>query len=82
MNCFSSLLSLIFAASLTFLTGTTITAQALTHDGTPNTGRPNTVDDTKNDASNHSDVNPSACFFAADHGKTLVEVKKIKNQHK
>src|SRR4029077_5812951 len=73
MNRFSSLLSLVFAASLTLLTGSTITAQTLAHDGPPHTGKPNAVDDTKNDAWHHSDVNPSACFFAADHGKTLTE---------
>src|SRR5260370_35659 len=73
MNRFSSLLSLIFAVSLTLLTGSTITAQALARDGTPNTGKSNTADDTKNDGSNHSDVNRSACFFAADRGKTLTQ---------
>src|SRR5258707_7561900 len=67
MNRFSSLLPLIFAASLTLLAGSTITDQAL------NTGKPNIVGAAKNDASNHSDVNSSACFFAADHGKTLTK---------
>jgi hypothetical protein len=73
MNRFSSLLSFIFAASLTLVTGSTITAQALAHDGGPSTGKPDTVDATKNDASNHSDANSSACFFAAAHGKTITE---------
>jgi len=73
MNRFSSLLPLIFAASLPLLTGSTTTAQALAHDGIPNTGKPHIVGARKNDASNHSDVNSSACFFAADHGKTLTE---------
>ena len=72
MNRFCSLLSLIFAASLTLLTGSTIMAQALAHDGIPNAAKPQTVDDTENDASKHSDVNPGTCFFAADHGKTLT----------
>jgi TPR repeat protein len=68
MNLFNGLSSLVLAVSLTLFTGRASAAQAPTHDD----GAPNKDDKTK-DASNRSDVNLSACFLAADRGKSLTE---------